>query len=535
MLYDIFQKFIGKLASLPHVAFVFLGCGFARAWLGWILDFVCNGSAMPSFSAEQAHLLFDLGEIVGFFLLAFLCRKGRPCYRRSWVLAAAPLLTLLVGAASAVAYAAPGPGNWLAPFVVLGGLGYACTLMLWLEVLGCLNVRHMLVAWSASYLLGCGLWLVWSQMNTGASGYACTLMLWLEVLGCLNVRHMLVAWSASYLLGCGLWLVWSQMNTGASTALMGLLPIAVFAMLLCALRKLPDERLPRPCTTPPTIPWKYVAAITAFVLAFAIGDAVSDRLVYSPLSRIGMALTELLVLGGTMFSSGRLDLKGVLTILPFTMAAGLLLTFFADAVGSGSLAQVLLTMSSEMCLVLSYTVGCALAYRLRCSAVFICGIFAGLNKLVLQTGKMGAIAVLDATQGSLAVVTVLGVVAVLVTVGATVVLVQDHGLVERLSWNWQKIQPRNMDCMQVIEAYRLTPREGNVLLMLVRGLSTAENVLLMLVRGLSTAEIAEETFCAPSTVRAHASNVYKKLGVHSRAELAAQFPQLSSDTAQPNP
>lgn len=474
MLYDIFQKFIGKLASLPHVAFVFLGCGFARAWLGWILDFVCNGSAMPSFSAEQAHLLFDLGEIVGFFLLAFLCRKGRPCYRRSWVLAAAPLLTLLVGAASAVAYAAPGPGNWLAPFVVLGGLGYACTLMLWLEVLGCLNVRHMLVAWSASYLLGCGLWLVWSQMNTGAS-----------------------------------------------TALMGLLPIAVFAMLLCALRKLPDERLPRPCTTPPTIPWKYVAAITAFVLAFAIGDAVSDRLVYSPLSRIGMALTELLVLGGTMFSSGRLDLKGVLTILPFTMAAGLLLTFFADAVGSGSLAQVLLTMSSEMCLVLSYTVGCALAYRLRCSAVFICGIFAGLNKLVLQTGKMGAIAVLDATQGSLAVVTVLGVVAVLVTVGATVVLVQDHGLVERLSWNWQKIQPRNMDCMQVIEAYRLTPREGNVLLMLVRGLSTAE--------------IAEETFCAPSTVRAHASNVYKKLGVHSRAELAAQFPQLSSDTAQPNP
>lgn len=474
MLYDIFQKFIGKLAPLPHVAFVFLGCGFARAWLGWILDFVCNGSAMPSFSAEQAHLLFDLGEIVGFFLLAFLCRKGRPCYRRSWVLAAAPLLTLLVGAASAAAYAAPGPGSWLAPFVVLGGFGYACTLMLWLEVLGCLNVRHMLVAWSASYLLGCGLWLVWSQMNAGAS-----------------------------------------------TALMGLLPIAVFVMLLCALRKLPDERLPRPCTTPPTIPWKYVAAITAFVLAFAIGDAVSDRLVYSPLSRIGMALTELLVLGGTMFSSGRLDLKGVLTILPFTMAAGLLLTFFADAVGSGSLAQVLLTMSSEMCLVLSYTVGCALAYRLRCSAVFICGIFAGLNKLVLQTGKMGAIAVLDATQGSLAVVTVLGVVAVLVTVGATVVLVQDHGLVERLSWNWQKIQPRNMDCMQVIEAYRLTPREGNVLLMLVRGLSTAE--------------IAEETFCAPSTVRAHASNVYKKLGVHSRAELATQFPQLSSDTAQPNP
>lgn len=475
MLYATIQKLLDRLLGLPHVAFVFLGCGFARAWLGWILDFVCNGSAMPGYSAEQAHLLFDLGEILGFFLLAFLCRTGEPCYRRSWALACAPLLTLLVGAASALACAVPSVALALAPFVVLGGFGYACTLMLWLEVLGCLNVRHMLVAWSASYLLGCVLWLIWSQMNPTAS-----------------------------------------------TVLMGLLPLTVFAMLLCALRRLPANHLPHPNATAPAIPWKYVAAITAFVLAFAIGDAVSNRLIYSPLSRAGMAITELLVLAGALFSSGRLDLKGVLTILPFTMAAGLLITFFADAVGSGSLAQILLTMSSEMCLVLSYTVGCALAYRLRCSAVYICGIFAGLNKLFLQGGKMGALAILDIAKSAPPVITILGVIAVLITLGATVVLVQDHGLVERLSWNWQKIQPRNMDCMQVIEAYKLTPREGGVLLMLARGLSTAE--------------IAEETFCAPSTVRAHASNVYKKLGVHSRAELAAQFPQIISETTpQPNP
>ena len=53
-----------------------------------------------------------------------------------------------------------------------------------------------------------------------------------------------------------------------------------------------------------------------------------------------------------------------------------------------------------------------------------------------------------------------------------------------------------------------------------RGLSQRElSVFLLLVEGKETTEIGSELFIAQSTVRAHISRIYEKLGVHSRQEL----------------
>ena len=96
-------------------------------------------------------------------------------------------------------------------------------------------------------------------------------------------------------------------------------------------------------------------------------------------------------------------------------------------------------------------------------------------------------------------------VAVAITLMASVVLMRNPDLIERLSWDQSDAKPSNLGLPAVAERYGLTDRE------------TA--VLALLADGASTSDIADEFVCAQSTVRAHTSNIYRKLDVHSRAEL----------------
>ncbi len=50
-----------------------------------------------------------------------------------------------------------------------------------------------------------------------------------------------------------------------------------------------------------------------------------------------------------------------------------------------------------------------------------------------------------------------------------------------------------------------------------------KEILGLLVRGLSYKEIASLIFISPETVNSHIKNIYRKLNVHSRSELAARY------------
>ena len=57
--------------------------------------------------------------------------------------------------------------------------------------------------------------------------------------------------------------------------------------------------------------------------------------------------------------------------------------------------------------------------------------------------------------------------------------------------------------------------------------SDAELVVLrLLVTGLSIGQVAQRLFLSPNTVRSHTRVVYRKLGVHSRADLVARATEL---------
>ena len=59
--------------------------------------------------------------------------------------------------------------------------------------------------------------------------------------------------------------------------------------------------------------------------------------------------------------------------------------------------------------------------------------------------------------------------------------------------------------------------------------ATEERIAEFVCRGLSNPEIAAELFVEPTTIRWHLKNVFRKLGVRNRAELAARLVRNSPD------
>jgi DNA-binding NarL/FixJ family response regulator len=60
-----------------------------------------------------------------------------------------------------------------------------------------------------------------------------------------------------------------------------------------------------------------------------------------------------------------------------------------------------------------------------------------------------------------------------------------------------------------IEEYNLTPKE--------------KEILNLLVKGLAYKQIAQQTNISPETINTHIKNIYRKLNVHSRGEIAARL------------
>jgi len=88
--------------------------------------------------------------------------------------------------------------------------------------------------------------------------------------------------------------------------------------------------------------------------------------------------------------------------------------------------------------------------------------------------------------------------------------------------------------LSAIADEKRSPREPKVLVKIISGVQDSQQpdtiqfieplseheleVLRLLTTSLSGTEIAEELYIAPSTVRSHTENIYRKLDVHNRGE-----------------
>ena len=456
MFWDTIKHFYARLGAIPKVSFAFLGCGLARAWLWWILSLVSYSEAFPSYTGSQGHLLFDLGEVIGFFLLSFLAYRFSPFFKRSPAAVLALALTLFGGFGTVFAVGSPVVGVYAAFLIIGGGVGYALLFLLWLELYGCLTARNMLIAWTGSYFIALAIW------------------------GLHQVTE-----------------------AGAIEAIMCLLPLMSMFMLFKGFYSLPAASLPAKMSHKPSIPWKLIIVLSAFALAFGIGDAAPGQNMFTWISKVGMGIPELLVLLCVLFFSKRFSFRYLVTVASLFIVAGLIGAFFVE--GQAVPSFVLMNASSEIYLIMVYAIACIMAHQLGSSAVYLAGLFAGLYKVFLQIGKTLGLVVVEQVHNTAISVPVLALIMVLVTIAATIILVQDRSIVDKFSWKEQSVDPKNASCAKITEEHRLTPKEASVLLLLAKGQDTAQ--------------IAEELFLAQSTVRVHTSSIYKKLDIHSRKEL----------------
>lgn len=444
-----------RIDLIPRIAIVFLGCGFARAWTSWILGLMRYGALSPDLTALQGHFFFDIGEAIGFFMLAFLARKTSALVRHPSIAVTAVSFAIFSSIVTIYASYNPVPEFLILIAVAVGGVAYSAMILLWLELYGCLSPQKMLLAWAGSYVLS---FLTWGVI--------------------------------------------SDFGEPFSSIVFSALPAISVLMLLFGTKRIPLDRRPSAPNSRQKVPWKIVASIALFMFAYGIADIFAGHGLFSFSSRLGMAIPEVFILIGLVFFSKRFDLRVLVTVLPLITAVGLIAAFFAD--GRNDVPFVLMSASNESYLVLGYALACATAFRSHRSAVFLAGIFAGVNKTFRQVG-MYAGSMLNEWSHAESMVMTLGLVVVL-AIAATTIVLQDKGIAEKLDTGNEDSNTKETEWLAFfVKKYGLTPKEATIFLMLSRGLASQE--------------IAEELFLAPSTVRAHTSNMYAKMNVHSRSEL----------------
>lgn len=452
MFWTFFRTMSGVTKILTGVTLSLLGLGLARAWLWWILEQVSYSLVFSSFTEYSGHLYFDIGEILGFALLAFAAKRHAPFLRKGYLLVLAAIGMFIAGVA--VVFSSSLSLGWAFEcFVtIFGGFGYALLLLLWLELYGSLSTKNMILAWSYSFIIG--------------------------------------------------FIIRNAVTPDLFTVIAPILPIISIVMLAKSYIDMPTANLPDPKATLPSVPKKFVASLAAMAFAFGIGDAISGQNMFGLSSQIGMAIPEIIIIVGFLVFPKRFDINTLLFVAPVFITLGVGIAFFTDFHNAPS--NALMYANSQTYLILAYTIGCAIAHRLKCSSVFLCGIFAAVHKLFLQIGKQMTVSVTGAEGLDASAITFLGIATLVIVLIASIAIMSDRDMIDRLIFK-NRMEPSQAQIDYLSSAYRLTPKE--------------KSLLPLIVDGMNSSEIADELFLSPSTVRVHMSNIYHKLDVHSRQEL----------------
>lgn len=462
-----------RLKGLPHVSGWLLGCAFARAWLGLAISQSREADALLD-SPGAGHALIIAGELAGFLACALLTRGGgaQALRRRASgaFLACALVGSLAVAASlSPVASAAP----WRAPACAAGsmlcGFGYATGLMLWVEAFGTLAPGGMVLAWSGSYLAN---FLIWSLTQGAGAAEAAVLM---AALPTLSLAFLAPASAAA------------EAASGAC----------------------PGKRSGQAGAG--GVPWLLVLWVAAFGFMYGLGDSATG-LAFSTLpARVGMAVPAAVALLGVTFGARRFDMHVLLAVSVGGMALGMLAVFVLGA--PDVLAQVLMSAANEAYLMFAYAFACSVAYRTGASAARTGGLIGGANVAMLQAGAWAGSALAPLMASERAAQALVGAIGVALALLVTLAAVYNRDYLDSFSLNGD--DPAEAGPLAAARAAGLSPRE------------TA--VLLPLCQGLSLSQIADELFLAPGTVRAHVGSIYRKMGVHSRAELLERVGELAGE------
>lgn len=447
-----------NLAGLRRLDLVFFGFAFARAWN----DVAFLRLAWLSNAAWVGQDLLTLAMSAVFLVCLLAARRLAPLGTKRWPYAVVLISTVLC--AVLLGIKEPPSSQLLAVAGIIGGVGAACSVLLWAELQSCFNSYRIVLYVSGGFLGG-------------------------AVLG----------WLLEPLEGIRL------------TVAMLTLTLCSLGCLIAGFKRIPACDLPRASWGKLRFPWRLVLVLGVyeFVLGLQETGGTSSGALFSA----GVAISAAAIFLFASIFANRVDFT-LLFRTPFVfMACGLLATFTSLS-GVGGFSDLLIAMGYASMFILLTILLCDIAHRWGISVLVLCGI-KELVSLVMVAGHLlgGAW-----ESGLLAAPDNTALRAVLV---ALVLVVSVATLTDKVGKRWGAALFGAEDivrygdergaftarCTSIAEAHGLSPRE--------------REVFILIALGKPPAAIGEELCIAEGTLKSHTQRIYQKLGVHSREELRA--------------
>ena len=447
-----------RIVAIP---IVFFGVGIYRAWLSIFFRY----GAFPAVGIFD-YFVFEGAIGVASLVLALLASRITPLWANNRMVALT-LATMIGGSALLVAYNfAPLP-LLKAAGLVSAGAGLASLILMWAEFYGSLNPMRVAIYHALAIFVG-----------------EC-------------IKWLFMGMSAGYLMFFAL-----------------VLPLVSVADVRLSMRHLPDHELPRATRKDAArvFPWKPILLMSACTFAGGFGTLPAQPLVGGNVA--GAMLVTALVFLGALSQARWFNFDTIYQLAFPLFIVGFLLMQPAAGGHAGLLIALCYDAGYTMLSMFIMLVMSNITYRFGISAVWINGIERGIRYLVELAGwAFGALVTSQAmplTAEAIFYTLTAALIAVFV-----VVFVSERNIFSKWGIKVESLGTDEADrpahiSMRVSDLSRLhglTPRESEVLQLLVRGKTMAD--------------MEAELFVAQGTIKAHINHIYRKFDVHSRKELLA--------------
>lgn len=454
---DRWKSVFTRVAAIP---FVFLGVGFYRAWIAALFRY----DAYPSLVTFD-YFIFEAAIGVICFVLAFAARKVTPLWSNTPIRVATALCT--VGGSA---------------LIVISGLVFESEAV---------KLAGLLLA---------------------GGGLASIILMWAEFYGSLNPMRVAIYHALAIFVGEAIKWVFLGLDTSYLSFFAITLPLLSLACVKSSMKRLPPRDLPKKPqkSAPFAFPWKPIVLMSVCTFAGGFGALPIQPLL--PVNALGAMFVTALVFFGA-FSASKwfnfdtiyqlafpLFILGFLFVIPSFGANPYLMAFCYEA-GYAMLSMFIMLVLSNI------------TYRFGISAVWLSGIERGIRYLVELLGwgffLWASTNMPEDTTSALYTGIVIVMVIVFVFIFFTerglsakwgITLDEDAGAREMPSPGRLSMRVSDLS-----KAHNLSPRE--------------EEVLQLLARKETMKQIEQDLYVAHGTLKAHISHIYRKLSIHSRAEL----------------
>ena len=358
----------------------------------------------------------------------------------------------------------------------------------------------------------CGAW------GLAGMGLACLLMLWVELLGALGRRQVALGLAASVAFGAAAYLVMNMLPLPFNIGLLCLSPLASVALVTMLERSgevVPAAFVPRDESRKQArlaLPFKAMSAAYGVVFGLGIGSTTQIQggaLLYSGIA----ALMALGAVAGALclrFMAPRIQHSGAFQLLFPVLIIALIPMSFLQGLPA-ALCNLLVLGCYTLFEIVGIYVGLFLAARHGASRVhLVASIQACLYLGLLGGHAVGLLAtssgVMDYAMLSAAALGLVAALAVAVTMFSVGPLAsKEEARADATEENAPGLGRWKAQCQEVARASGLSARETEVFMLLAKG------------RGIE--HIQSKLCISGHTVKSHVYNIYRKMGIGSREEL----------------